>query len=946
MANATATISVGTLDELNAAIAQIDAIGRGGSLPVADYTIELTANIALGTSQSLGSPLRDAGSSAITVNGTTVMASNDLYALNPETGVSLTVDGRAADGSTYAIDGGGTHRGFFAAGGVTTLQALQVENMVATGGAGLGGAGGGAGLGGGLFVSDGSHVTLSGVGFTGNAATGGAGADEGGYLGGGGGLGGAGGDSPNGGGGGVGVSAFGGYGPRAAGSGILLGEASGGGIGGGAFGGGGAPGSGGGVSSTTNPDGNFGGGGSLNAAAGFGGGSSVIRNGGFGGGGGVSFRNVPGGAGGFGAGAGDTTGGGGGLGAGGNIFVQQGGILTIADGLLGTGTVLPGAGADTANAGQAFGDGLFIQGNQTVTLAPGADQTLMISGVIADQTSSNSGSGALLMKGAGTVVLAAVNTFSGGSELQAGTFELGTQTSAGTGAITFDAGEQTLRLDVSTMATLGNTLRTLGVGDTLDLRDLVYTSAETAIDVANTLTVKGGSKTETFALFDPSATLFAVSSDGAASGTLITAYARPVITGTVANQQTVNDGPINPFATTTVADPNGGTDTLTIQLTDGGAGGTVANGMGQTGLISNDGGLYTLTAGSAAAVTAELEALVFTPTADAPGSSTATGFTLTDTSSTATAATVTDSTTTIVNTDAAAPVTTGSGTTIPSAAPVTPVAPTPVPVATAPVSGTPTSGDTPITGSPTNNSTGAVLADTVSIDQAVRYTDGVFTLSGQASSAAGISSVQISAVIDGGRRQVLGVASVNADGSFTFADTIRSHEQTFLVATLTDGAGATGTSVDPALSLRSGLHLKTFRAVAYDYTNDGMAETLSSTYRSDGSRQVDIMAGDQTLTSNFFDTFQNHENPNNNFVFDPGHGLDVVNGFRVDGTDHDTVNLLGSNFGASIAEVLRNTQTVGGSTLITDPTSGDTVRLAGITKAELKANQGDFMFHA
>ena len=105
------------------------------------------------------------------------------------------------------------------------------------------------------------------------------------------------------------------------------------------------------------------------------------------------------------------------------------------------------------------------------------------------------------------------------------------------------------------------------------------------------------------------------------------------------------------------------------------------------------------------------------------------------------------------------------------------------------------------------------------------------------------------------------------------------------------------------------------------------------------------MANHHTFRSDFFDTFQNHEEPNNTFVFDPGHGLDVVGGFRVDGTDHDRISLLGSDFSNSVAEVLRNTHNVGGSAVITDPTSGDTVKLAGITKAELKANQGDFAFH-
>ena len=85
--------------------------------------------------------------------------------------------------------------------------------------------------------------------------------------------------------------------------------------------------------------------------------------------------------------------------------------------------------------------------------------------------------------------------------------------------------------------------------------------------------------------------------------------------------------------------------------------------------------------------------------------------------------------------------------------------------------------------------------------------------------------------------------------------------------------------------------------------------------------------------------------PGHTFVFDPGDTVDVVQQFRVAGVDHDTLSIPGVDFDNSIADVLRDTHNVGGSAVITDPTSGDTVRLAGITKAELKANQGDFAFH-
>ena len=142
--------------------------------------------------------------------------------------------------------------------------------------------------------------------------------------------------------------------------------------------------------------GGFGGGGgggyANGGAGGFGGGgggpgtgnlTGIVNfggRGGFGGGGGLGV------SGGFGGGAGGRpilgpdglpqgSGGGGGLGAGGDIFVQQGGSLTIEGGSLSGGSVGAGAG-DGGNSipgnpiaggnGSAYGSGIFIQGNQSL----------------------------------------------------------------------------------------------------------------------------------------------------------------------------------------------------------------------------------------------------------------------------------------------------------------------------------------------------------------------------------------------------------------------------------------------------------------------------------------------------------------------------------------------------------------------------------------------------
>jgi hypothetical protein len=177
-------IQVATEAELNQAIATVDAASTGS------FLIQLTTNITEGT---------DTGAS-ITFNGKTLSAPPDLYALNLQSGVDVTIDGQ---GNT--LSGAGLYRGIFAYAGAVTIQNLSIDNTLAQGGAGFGGGGGGAGLGGGLFVGSGAQVTLSDVSFSTDQAQGGSGS-SGTASGGGGGLGGSGGL----GGGGVGADASGG----------------------------------------------------------------------------------------------------------------------------------------------------------------------------------------------------------------------------------------------------------------------------------------------------------------------------------------------------------------------------------------------------------------------------------------------------------------------------------------------------------------------------------------------------------------------------------------------------------------------------------------------------------------------------------------------------------------------------------------------------------------
>jgi autotransporter-associated beta strand protein len=261
--------------------------------------------------------------------------------------------------------------------------------------------------------------------------------------------------------------------------------------------------------------------------------------GGGGGGGGYNFGGASaggggGGAGGFGGGQGDAGGGqksgtgGGGLGAGGDIFVQQGGSLTIEGGVLNAGTVTGGSGGN-AQSGSAFGDGIFLQGDQTETLEAAGSGTLTVAGVIADQTGSGgtgtlAGAGTISIAGSGTVALDAANTYTGGTTIESGTLLLGAMGAAGSGAITFGSGDPpSLAFTVADAPT--NTIDGFGAGDTIDITDLAYSNTGTALWSDGTLTVTEDSTTLTLAIAGSySEHEFTLASDGAGGTTVTICY--------------------------------------------------------------------------------------------------------------------------------------------------------------------------------------------------------------------------------------------------------------------------------------------------------------------------------------------------------------------------------------------------------------------------------------
>lgn len=105
------------------------------------------------------------------------------------------------------------------------------------------------------------------------------------------------------------------------------------------------------------------------------------------------------------------------------------------------------------------------------------------------------------MDGDGTVKLTANDSYTGGTSLQSGTLELGSEGAAETGAITFGAGSETLQLDYVTPGetSISQSIQGLGVdGKRIYLPNVSAKDVTFENDTGTRLTFKAGNATYTF----------------------------------------------------------------------------------------------------------------------------------------------------------------------------------------------------------------------------------------------------------------------------------------------------------------------------------------------------------------------------------------------------------------------------------------------------------------
>ncbi|WP_428486799.1 beta strand repeat-containing protein [Rhodopila sp.] len=216
-------------------------------------------------------------------------------------------------------------------------------------------------------------------------------------------------------------------------------------------------------------------------------------------------------------------------------------------------------------------------------------------------------------------------------------------------------GDDTLRLD--TPAAFAGSI-SAKLGDTIVLQGI---SATSAVLQGGTLVLSDGTQTVgSIALSGSYAGVgFGTTLAGGNTTVIVTTQTAPTINGLAAGETGIDTVSQTPFAAVAVSDPDVGAATsASIRLTSGGVA-TDADGLlSGAGLRKTGIGTYSLATTSPATLSAELQALMFTPTARqvAPGSTVATSFGLTIAEG---SATTSASTTLTVTAQTAAPTITG-----------------------------------------------------------------------------------------------------------------------------------------------------------------------------------------------------------------------------------------------------------------------------------------------
>jgi autotransporter-associated beta strand protein len=170
------------------------------------------------------------------------------------------------------------------------------------------------------------------------------------------------------------------------------------------------------------------------------------------------------------------------------------------------------------SAGSLAGAGTYFLGDNQLTVG-GNGFSRTVTGAIDDGGVGGGSGGSLVKIGHGTLTLAgAGNSYSGGTTIEQGTFDIAALGAAGSGAISFAAGVQKLRIENPALSghVLGNAIDFFGKGDVIDLSGLHFHAGAHATYHAtgHHLTVHSGAVTDTLTLISPHGMHFHALGDG------------------------------------------------------------------------------------------------------------------------------------------------------------------------------------------------------------------------------------------------------------------------------------------------------------------------------------------------------------------------------------------------------------------------------------------------
>ncbi len=256
------------------------------------------------------------------------------------------------------------------------------------------------------------------------------------------------------------------------------------------------------------------------------------------------------------------------------------------------------------------------------TLALGGIGTATFDVSLIGASAQYEGFGVFEKTGTSTWSLTGTTTAATAWTIYGGTLDIAALGAAGTGAITFAAGPETLAVENAALSNhnFGNSIVNFSAGELIDLSGLTFAQGAAASynPTTHVLSVTSNGVTDTLTLTTPGAGTFKSISDGHA-GTEIELIVPPTITGTQANQQSSLFVPLHPFGNVVIGDTTlGQTETVTITRVEN-TGNAVTTSIFY-GVLSdpnaaadhshNVNGVYTVS-GSPSAVTSALQGLLF-----------------------------------------------------------------------------------------------------------------------------------------------------------------------------------------------------------------------------------------------------------------------------------------------------------------------------------------------